>query len=127
MRRSSAKDDGAKVEFLDYTIAVWQPYSARPLTREDAQEIPHNVAGFFRILQEWAYEERRATAWALAQSPARINVGDVSAPPSRADARQLAPNVQYGPHAAMLKLARALPLNGQKPTSPFCKWCLTLP
>jgi hypothetical protein len=61
MLGSSAKNDGARGDFLDYTIAVWQPYSARPLTREDAREISHNVAGFFRILQEWADEERRTT------------------------------------------------------------------
>jgi hypothetical protein len=48
------------MDFLDQTIEVWQPYSERPLSREDAREIAHNVTGFFRLLREWAEEERTA-------------------------------------------------------------------
>jgi hypothetical protein len=48
------------MDFLDHTIDVWQPYTDRPLTREDAREIAQNVTGFFRILREWAEEERTA-------------------------------------------------------------------
>ena len=48
------------MDYLDQTIAVWQPYTDRPLTREDAREIAHNVVGFFRVLREWADEENRA-------------------------------------------------------------------
>jgi hypothetical protein len=50
------------MDFLDQTIAVWQPYADRPLTREDAREIAHNVVGFFRVLREWAEEEKRSAA-----------------------------------------------------------------
>jgi len=52
------------MDFLDQTIAVWQPYTDHPLTREDAREIAHNVIGFFRVLREWAEEERRSNALA---------------------------------------------------------------
>jgi hypothetical protein len=48
------------MDFLDQTIEVWQPYSDRPLTREDAREIAHNVMGFVRVLREWAEEEQRS-------------------------------------------------------------------
>ena len=50
------------MDYLDQTIAVWQPYTDRPLTREDAREITHNVVGFFRVLREWADEERTSFA-----------------------------------------------------------------
>lgn len=45
-------------ECLDQTIKVWQPYSERTLTREDAREITTNLAGFFRVLMEWEREDR---------------------------------------------------------------------
>jgi hypothetical protein len=60
------------MDFLDQTIAVWQPYVDQPLTREDAREIAHNVVGFFRVLREWAEEEKRSAASAdssLAPAP----------------------------------------------------------
>ena len=56
-------------DFIDQTIAVWQPYADRPLTREDAREIAHNVIGFFRVLREWAEEEERSTAAAESSPP----------------------------------------------------------
>ena len=55
-------DCAAGGDFLDQTIAVWQPYADHALTREDARQIAHNVVGFFSILREWAEEERRAAA-----------------------------------------------------------------
>lgn len=36
--------------FLDRTAAVFQPYSPRTLSREDAREIAHNVTGLFALL-----------------------------------------------------------------------------
>jgi hypothetical protein len=57
-------DSAAQRDFLDETIAVWQPYVSHPLTCEDAREIAHNVVGFFSILREWAEEERRAAVLA---------------------------------------------------------------
>jgi hypothetical protein len=62
-------DCAAGGDFLDQTIAVWQPYADHPLTREDAREITHNVVGFFSILREWAEEERRAAALAEPSPP----------------------------------------------------------
>jgi hypothetical protein len=40
-------------DFIDQTIAIWQPRTKRQLTREDGREIIENMTGFFRILQEW--------------------------------------------------------------------------
>lgn len=62
-------DSAAGGDFLDQTIAVWQRYADRPLTREDAREITYNVVGFFSILREWAEEERRAAALAEPSPP----------------------------------------------------------
>jgi len=53
-------------EFLDQTIAIWQPRATRPLTREDAREIIENVTGFFAVLQEW---ERAERGHAVCQTP----------------------------------------------------------
>lgn len=47
--------DGA--DLLDQTIAVWQPYSDRPLSREDARQIVENVTGFFSVLKDWMSTE----------------------------------------------------------------------
>lgn len=41
----------------DSIIAIWQPASPRPLTREDAREIAANVVGFFTLLQQWAEQD----------------------------------------------------------------------
>lgn len=59
-RRLSQKSIGVSTpseEFLDQTIEVWQPYSKRALTREDAREITANVTGFFQVLMQWKREE----------------------------------------------------------------------
>lgn len=50
--------DKEKSRFLDRTIEVWQPYSSRVITREDAREITENVANIFKILQEWEAKEK---------------------------------------------------------------------
>ena len=39
-------------EFLEKTIAVWQPYSPIPLSLEDAREIAENMTGLFCLLAE---------------------------------------------------------------------------
>ena len=38
--------------FLDRTVEVFQPYSPKPLSREDAREIAANLTGLFGILLE---------------------------------------------------------------------------
>ena len=43
--------------FLDETLEVWQPRTARRLTREDAREIHRNVSGALRVLARWRAEE----------------------------------------------------------------------
>ena len=45
-------------DFLDRTIAVWQPLSPKPLTREDAREIIENAVGFYSTLIRWALEAK---------------------------------------------------------------------
>ena len=55
-------------DLLDETIEVWQPYSTGPLTREDAREILSNVSGFFRVLRDWAEEDRRTSDVVSGQS-----------------------------------------------------------
>jgi len=51
-----------RADFLDETIAIWQPRAKRTLTREDAREIIENVTGFFAVLREWDRAERKARA-----------------------------------------------------------------
>jgi hypothetical protein len=54
--RNSTRAVSTSVEcgdFIDQTIAIWQPRTKRQLTREDGREIIENMTGFFRILQEW--------------------------------------------------------------------------
>ena len=38
--------------FLKKTIEIWQPYSAVPLTHEDAREMAANSTALLRYLQE---------------------------------------------------------------------------
>lgn len=40
-------------DLISRTIEVWQPYSDKPLTEEDAREIIRNISGFFDILASW--------------------------------------------------------------------------
>ena len=42
------------------TLEVWQPRTARALTREDAREIADNVVRFVRLLCEWEQAARSA-------------------------------------------------------------------
>jgi hypothetical protein len=49
-------------DFIDQTIAIWQPRSKRQLTREDGREIIENITGFFRVLQEWDRADRAEDA-----------------------------------------------------------------
>jgi hypothetical protein len=49
-------------DFIDQTIAIWQPRTKRQLTREDGREIIENMTGFFRILQEWNRTDRAEDA-----------------------------------------------------------------
>jgi len=43
-------------EFLEKTIAVWQPYSSASLSLEDAREVTENMIGLFSLLLEWKRE-----------------------------------------------------------------------
>ena len=39
-------------QILEKTIRVWQPYSDKPLTEDDAREILENMTGLFSFLLE---------------------------------------------------------------------------
>jgi hypothetical protein len=54
-------------DYLDATREFWQARTGRPLSREDAREMAHNLLGFFRVLREWTLAER-ARAEALFSS-----------------------------------------------------------
>ena len=47
----------SKHQLIERTLAVWQPRTTQPLTREDARQVGENVTGFFRILLEWQAAE----------------------------------------------------------------------
>src|SRR5580704_5642347 len=39
--------------FVDRTLQLWLPRSARKLNSDDARQIAANMTGFFKILAEW--------------------------------------------------------------------------
>jgi hypothetical protein len=45
-------------DYLDATREFWQTRTDRPLSREDAREMAHNLLGFFSVLREWTLAER---------------------------------------------------------------------
>lgn len=45
--------------FLEETIRVWQPMTAETLTKEDAREIIHNIAGLFNLLIKLEIEREK--------------------------------------------------------------------
>ncbi|MNK90181.1 hypothetical protein D3C87_1102250 [compost metagenome] len=47
---------------LSAVASIWQECSDRPLTQGDAQEIVGNLAGFFRVLDEWSQQDILAAA-----------------------------------------------------------------
>ena len=49
-----------KADFLDQTVAFWQPRTSQKLTQEDGRQIIENVTAFFCVLLEWEAAERRA-------------------------------------------------------------------
>ena len=57
---ASIVPDGANGDFVDQTMAIWQPHSRRQLNREDGREIIENMTGFFKVLREWENAERMA-------------------------------------------------------------------
>lgn len=59
-RSISRRKQAGGSDLLADTLALWQARAARPLSREDAREIVHNLTGFFRVLQEWERAERGA-------------------------------------------------------------------
>jgi len=50
-------------KFLEKTIQIWQPYSDKKLTLEDAREIADNMIGLFSFLieleQKYGKEEEK--------------------------------------------------------------------
>ena len=50
-----------RVRIIARTLEVWQPRTARALTREDAREMVDNVVRFVRLVCEWEQAARSAT------------------------------------------------------------------
>ncbi len=48
----------AEPDFLDQTIAAWQPLSSDQLTREDARQLIVNTVGFYGTFIPWAQDAR---------------------------------------------------------------------
>jgi hypothetical protein len=55
-------DECVDLGLVGATIAVWQPRTARELSREDARQVVENITGFFAILAEWSRAETVAPA-----------------------------------------------------------------
>jgi hypothetical protein len=49
----SIEDRQRREELLARTLQVWQPYTERELTVEDARQIIENMVGFFDLLIAW--------------------------------------------------------------------------
>ena len=62
--RSSVKaaNDNLDDNWVERTREVWQPRIGRDLSRDEAKQIAHNVAGFFSILVEWSRAEPPVSA-----------------------------------------------------------------
>ena len=76
MKRLDAANDNDVGKQIAYSRQVWQPRVGRDLTDEDAQQIIHNVTGFFGVLAEWSRGERLPAANDAA-TPANPNRGEV--------------------------------------------------
>jgi hypothetical protein len=76
MKRLDAANDNDVGKQIAYSRQVWQPRVGRDLTDEDAQQIIHNVTGFFGVLAEWSRADRLAAANDAA-APAKPNDNDV--------------------------------------------------
>lgn len=48
-------------DYIEATRDFWQAHTDRPLSREDAREMTHNLLGFFGVLREWTLAENRRT------------------------------------------------------------------
>jgi hypothetical protein len=59
-------------ELIDRTVAFWQPYSSRPLTREDDRQILENLTGFFGVLLRWHEEDKPTNEGQLDGAPGDI-------------------------------------------------------
>ena len=60
MKRLDAVNDNDAGKLIAYTRQIWQPRIRHDITDEDARQIAENVIGFFAVLAEWSYAERRA-------------------------------------------------------------------
>lgn len=65
---------------LDGVVQVFQPMSAAPLTRDDAQEITENLGKFFEILERWAIEDAARGKGPLASRLRALGLSDLPEP-----------------------------------------------
>jgi hypothetical protein len=76
MKRLDAANDNDAGKQIARTRQIWQPRLARDLIDDDANQIMHNVTGFFGLLAEWSQAERLVAANDSAE-PAQPNEGEV--------------------------------------------------
>jgi hypothetical protein len=84
--QNSVSNSELPPDYLEQTRLFWQPYSDRPLTREDARDMAHNLIGFFTVLREWIIEERRngRRGGVAPQAPSPLKRGKHKKPPAEA-------------------------------------------
>ena len=57
-----------KPEFLNQTVALWQPRASRALCSDDVRQILDNTCGFFDVLAEWKRADQHDISVALPPS-----------------------------------------------------------
>ncbi len=89
------------------TIATWQAWTERKLTREDGRKIIENVSGFFSILQEWSEKRGPQNAGTVASSNSK----------ARRHTRQNRVEPRIAPLPLVLKRMRRLTMYVRTPQS----------
>jgi hypothetical protein len=69
------KEHEARAKLLDRTLEVWQPWTSRKLTREDARQIIENLNDFFHIQLEWEMASQQEATGAEPQPTAAAKSG----------------------------------------------------
>lgn len=57
-QQGTAKPEYPSADLIAESKRLWEPRLGRQLSTDDAKQLIENVAGFFRLLQEWKVVER---------------------------------------------------------------------
>ena len=60
-------------ELIEQTISVFENRTGKVISQEEARQVVENIAGFFRVLQEWAEAEDSIRC---DESPANIGLDE---------------------------------------------------